>query len=99
MARASEFLGDLERLEQGRHVGTPKDMAAWTRAHNGCITHVDFGLMRFGPLRPALGLGSYRTPVEGLFLGGSGSHPGGSVSGLPGRISSRRVRRYLAKAA
>lgn len=43
------------------------------------------------------GLGGYQTPVEGLYLGGSGSHPSGSVTGLPGRLSSRHVDRYLRK--
>jgi len=97
LARAEEFYGALGELELGRWVETPDEMAARTGSHNACLTHVDFGLMRSGPLRPARGLGGYRTPIDGLFLGGSGSHPGGSVSGLPGKISSTMVHRYLTK--
>jgi phytoene dehydrogenase-like protein len=94
---AGKILGRLEELEIGRWVEDPDQMAHRTRAWQGSILHVDFSLMRTGPLRPAWGLGSYRTPIDGLFLGGAGTHPGGSVSGLPGKLSSRRVERSLAK--
>jgi len=93
--KAGEFFGNIAELEIGRLVETPDDMAERYRVHNGCIIHVDNGLMRAGSLRPAMGLGGYRTPIDGLFLGGSGSHPGGSMTGLPGRLSSQRVRQYL----
>lgn len=93
---ASEILGGMQR-DLGRSVESPTDMADRTRAHNSCITHVDFARGRLGPLRPAMGLGGYRTPIPGLFLGGSGSHPGGSVSGLPGALSSSVVLRDLAR--
>jgi phytoene dehydrogenase-like protein len=94
---AGKILGRLDELEIGRWVENPDQMARRTRAWQGSILHVDFSLMRTGPLRPAWGLGSYRTPIDGLFLGGAGTHPGGSVSGLPGKLSSRRVSRHLAK--
>jgi phytoene dehydrogenase-like protein len=96
LATAGKFLGGLEDLELGRWVETPDEMARRTGAWQGSIVHVDFSLMRTGPLRPAWGLGNYGTPVEGLFIGGAGTHPGGSVSGLPGKLSSRRVERHLA---
>lgn len=41
--------------------------------------------------RPVFGAGGYDTPVEGLYLAGSGSHPGGGVSGAPGLNAARRV--------
>jgi phytoene dehydrogenase-like protein len=94
---AGKILGRLDELEIGRWVESPDQMARRTRAWQGSILHVDFSLMRTGPLRPAWGLGSYRTPIDGLFLGGAGTHPGGSVSGLPGKLSSRRVERDLTK--
>ena len=96
MSRVGEILGSPDVGEIGRWVETPAELAERTGARNGCTTHVDFSLTRSGPLRPALGLGGYRTPIDGLFLGGAGSHPGGGVSGLPGRISSAVVHRYLA---
>jgi phytoene dehydrogenase-like protein len=98
LARAGEFFDGVEDREIGRWVETPEALARRTGAYNGCVLHVDFGLLRSGPLRPALGLGGYATPVGGLFLGGAGSHPGGGVSGIPGQLAARRVRRHLERA-
>jgi phytoene dehydrogenase-like protein len=42
-------------------------------------------------LRPVLGLGGYRTPIEGLYLCGAGTHPGGGVTGANGRNCAARV--------
>ena len=47
--------------------------------------HVDPIVTRFGPRRPAPGLAGYATPVPGLFLSGSGTHPIAGINGLPGR--------------
>ncbi|MBU1052738.1 MAG: NAD(P)/FAD-dependent oxidoreductase [Proteobacteria bacterium] len=97
MSEAMLYFDNLDSLEIGRWVETPKDLCERTGAVNGCVTHVDFALLRSGPLRPAWGLGGYVTPVKGLFLGAAGSHPGGAVSGLPGKLASARVIRYLAR--
>lgn len=43
--------------------------------------------------RAALGYGDYRTPVKGLFLCGSGAHPGGGVTGAPGHNAAREMLR------
>ncbi|MDJ0441203.1 phytoene desaturase family protein [Rhodococcus qingshengii] len=93
--RAQQFIGGIDEFEIGRLTETPEQMAARTRAWKGSILHVDFSPLRTGPLRPAWGLGGYRTPIDGLFLGGAGTHPSGSVTGLPGKLSAARVRRYV----
>ena len=92
---AGQYFDNLEALELGRMVATPEDLRDYMGATNGCVLHVDFNRSAF--MRPALGLGGYETPVEALFLGASGSHPGGAISGMPGQLSSRRVLRYLAR--
>jgi phytoene dehydrogenase-like protein len=97
IGQAGRFMDGLERLEIGRYVETPHERSERAGTTNGTFLHVDFGLLRSGPLRPAWGLGGYKTPVEGLYLGGSGSHPSGSVTGLPGQLSSRHVDRFLRK--
>lgn len=97
LSMASRFVSGLDEFEISRLVETPTMLAERTRARNGCLAHVDISLMRTGPLRPAWGLSGYATPFKGLFLGGAGSHPGGGVSGLPGKLASSRVDRYLAK--
>jgi phytoene dehydrogenase-like protein len=99
MTKLGKYVEPLERAEIGRLVETPEDLGARLRVRDGCITHIDMGLMNSGPLRPAVGLGFGKTPLEGLFLGGSGMHPGGGVSGLPGRTAAERTARYLKKRA
>ena len=45
--------------------------------------------------RPLLGQGNYRGAFKGLYLCGAGSHPGGGVTGLPGRNAAREILRDL----
>jgi phytoene dehydrogenase-like protein len=95
--QAATFYGGLSKMEIGRQVHTHEDIGELMHVTGGCHPHVDQILSRSGPLRPALGLGGYRTPIKGLFLGGSGSHPGGSVTGLPGYNSARVAIRAVSK--
>jgi phytoene dehydrogenase-like protein len=92
--RASQFYDGLAELEIGRWVETPELAAQRTGITNGTAMHVDHLLFSQGPLRPAPGLGGTRLPVEGLFLGGAGVHPGGGVAGIVGRRVARNVLRY-----
>jgi phytoene dehydrogenase-like protein len=93
VARASEFYDDLGELEIGRWTETPEDASHRLRTTAGSMMYVDLTATRMGPLRPAVGLGGYRTPVDGLYLGAAGSHPGGGVSGLPGRTAAHAILR------
>jgi phytoene dehydrogenase-like protein len=95
VARVQEDAPALSELEIGRYVETSADLAARTGATNGCIYHVDHLPTRMGPLRPAVGAGGYRLPLPGLYLGSAGCHPGGGVSGLPGKLSAETVLRDL----
>jgi phytoene dehydrogenase-like protein len=81
--------------EIGHVVETPPDLITRLRTSNGCFFHIDFTPFRSGPLRPAFKLGGYRTPVNGLYLTGAGTHPGGGVSGLPGRLAARQLLRDI----
>ncbi len=49
-------------------------------------------------MRPAPGLGQYRTPVKGLYLSGAGTHPTGGVCSLPGKLAAETLLGDLAKA-
>jgi phytoene dehydrogenase-like protein len=42
-------------------------------------------------MRPAAGYANYRTPLKGLYQCGSSTHPGGGVTGLPGRNAAREI--------
>jgi phytoene dehydrogenase-like protein len=89
--QASRYVDGLGELEIGRFVEPWTVLHQRTRVPDGNPYYVDLVLQRNGPLRPAPGLGGYTTPVPGLFLSGGGTHPGPSVSGLPGQIAARKV--------
>jgi phytoene dehydrogenase-like protein len=91
MQTASLYYDGLADLEIGRQVLTNQDIAVRTHATGGNVAHVDMVLSRTGPLRPARGLGGYTTPVKALYLGSSGSHPGGGITGGPGYVSSQTM--------
>lgn len=95
--KAAQFYGGLSEIEIGRQVHTHEDIGALRHVTGGCHPHIDQVLSRSGPLRPTLGLGGYTTPIGGLYLGGSGSHPGGSVTGLPGYLGAQAAIRGLAR--
>jgi len=94
--QVSEYYDGFQN-EVGRFVETAREREVRLNAMNGCVTHVDFGAMRSGTDRPATGFGGPKPAVPGLLLGGAGSHPGGGVSGIAGRIASDRALRLLKK--
>jgi phytoene dehydrogenase-like protein len=96
IAHIGEFYEGFDS-EIGRFVEAPPDRAARLNVTNGCVTHIDFASSRSGSKRPAFGLGGSAPIVPGFYLGGAGIHPGGGVSGLPGRIAAQRVLRHWKK--
>ncbi len=60
-------------------------------AIDGSVYHVDPTISRFGPNKPVSGFAGYRTPVDGLFLTGSGTHPVAGISGMPGQNAARTM--------
>jgi len=73
----------------------PPDIEARFNITGGNIFHGDLTLEQLFSLRPIPGFGAHRMPVANLYLCGSGSHPGGYVSGLPGRNAATVVLRDL----
>jgi len=74
-----------------RQVLTPLDLERTLALTGGHHLHGDMSPDQLGPLRPALGIGGYRGPIEGLYLCGAGTHPGGGVTGANGRNCAARV--------
>lgn len=72
---------------------TPADLQAIHGVTGGHWHHVELSLDNFLMLRPVPGYAQYRAPVAGLFLCGAGCHPGGGVTGLPGRNAAREILR------
>ena len=96
IVQMSDYYDGLD-TEVGRFVETAREREKRLGATNGCVTHVDFGSLRSGQNRPARGFGDPKPAVPGLYIGGAGAHPGGGISGIPGRIAAKRVLRQLKK--
>ncbi|MBM3370964.1 MAG: NAD(P)/FAD-dependent oxidoreductase [Betaproteobacteria bacterium] len=70
---------------------SPLDLERDFSLIGGDIFHGKMSLSQLWAARPLLGWGAYRMPLAGLYLCGSGAHPGGGVSGLPGRNAARQI--------
>jgi phytoene dehydrogenase-like protein len=92
---AAVYMNGLKEFEIGRTMEVARDWEQRLNVHNGCVIHIDTCTTRTGGMRPAADLGGDTLPVEGLFFGGAGIHPGGGVNGMPGRLAASRVKRYL----
>jgi phytoene dehydrogenase-like protein len=79
----------------GRMVLTPLDLERKLALTGGDIFHGALSLDQLYAARPALGFGDYRSPVRGLYMCGSGTHPGGGVTGAPGHNAAREILRDL----
>lgn len=79
----------------GRLALTPLDLERRFGLVGGDIFHGRLSLDQLFSARPVLGHGDYRAPVPGLYLCGSGTHPGGGVTGAPGHNAAREVLRDL----
>ncbi len=79
------FAPNLRHSVEAREVITPLDMEReWGLLH-GCIYQTDMTPDQLFSLRPIPGWSGYRMPIDGLYLCGSSTHPGGGVTGAPGR--------------
>lgn len=74
-----------------RQIHTPLDLERKFGLVAGDIFHGKLTLNQLFSARPVLGYGNYRLPVPGLYLCGSGAHPGGGVTGVPGHNCAREI--------
>jgi phytoene dehydrogenase-like protein len=79
--------------KQVRHAEmlTPLDIEQRYRMPGGHWHHGEIQADQMLMSRPVAGWSGYDTPIEGLYLAGSGSHPGGGISGVPGLNAARRA--------
>jgi len=77
----------------GRRVLTPLDLEREFGLTGGDIFHGRLTLDQLFSARPVLGHADYRMPLRGLYLCGSGAHPGGGVTGIPGHNAAREILR------
>jgi phytoene dehydrogenase-like protein len=85
------YLPGIEGLVEHMEVLAPPDLERRFGLLGGNIFHGEMSPDQLFSLRPIFGFGDYRTPISGLYLCGSGTHPGGGVMGVPGRNCARVV--------
>lgn len=98
----SNVLQTLEDYAPGLHssvehtqVFSPADLEEIYGLTGGHIYHGEPSLDQLFTMRPILGWAQYRMPIEGLYLCGAGTHPGGGVSGGPGQNAARAIIKAL----
>jgi phytoene dehydrogenase-like protein len=84
-------------LVEARRILTPEDLETDYALTGGHVQHAEPGLDQFFAWRPLNGEARYRFVLDGLYLAGSGAHPGGGVTGGPGANAARQIRRDLGR--
>ncbi|MFZ0143113.1 MAG: NAD(P)/FAD-dependent oxidoreductase [Candidatus Sulfotelmatobacter sp.] len=91
--KIAEYAPNVPGAIVARQVLTPLDLERTYGLTEGNIFHGDLRLEQLFFMRPVPGWAQYRTPVRGLYLCGAGAHPGGGVTGAPGRNAARQALR------
>jgi phytoene dehydrogenase-like protein len=86
-----EYAPGFKGLVLHRHVISPLDLEEQYGLTGGNIFQGEMGTDQLYFLRPVPGWAQYRTPIRGLYLCGSGTHPGGGVTGAPGHNAAREI--------
>ena len=87
----NSFAPNFKESILGKSILSPLDLEEKLGLLGGDIMHGVMSLDQMWAARPVFNYGDYKTPVKNLFLCGSGTHPGGGVTGLPGKNSSREI--------
>jgi phytoene dehydrogenase-like protein len=88
---------NLESLVVNREVLTPEHLERVWGLSGGHIFHGESALDQTWLARPFLGWARYRTPIDGLYLAGAGTHPGGGLTGGSGLLAATTIMRELRK--
>ncbi len=89
----AEYMPNLKRLILHRQVLSPWDIEQSIGITQGNIFHGELTLSQLFFLRPAPGAAQYRTPLRHYYQCGSGTHPGGGITGAPGRLAAVQMLR------
>jgi len=84
---------NFRRSVLARQILSPLDLERTFGLIGGDIFHGSLDLRQMFSARPMLGHADYRGPIKGLYLCGSGAHPGGGVTGAPGHNAAREILR------
>src|ERR1700722_9842655 len=87
----NSYAPNFKHAVLGRQIMSPLDLERTFGLIGGDIFHGALSLDQLFSARPMLGHGDYRGPLKGLYMCGSGTHPGGGVTGAPGHNAAREI--------
>ena len=87
----AEYCPNIRDIVEHRQTLSPLDLERRFGITGGNIFHGEMSVDQMFVLRPLAGFANYRTPIQGLYLCGSGAHPGGGVMGAPGHNAAREI--------
>ncbi|MBD0264179.1 MAG: NAD(P)/FAD-dependent oxidoreductase, partial [Tolypothrix sp. Co-bin9] len=87
--KLAQYSPNVKNSIIARRVESPAELGERLGAYKGNYYHIDMTLDQMIFFRPLPEIANYKTPIDNLFLTGAGTHPGGSISGMPGRNCAR----------
>jgi phytoene dehydrogenase-like protein len=87
----NEYAPNFKASVLGRQIMSPLDLERTFGLVGGDICHGQLSLDQLFSARPMLGYGNYRGPLQGLYMCGAGTHPGGGVNGAAGHNAAREI--------
>ncbi len=93
----AQYAPNLPQIILSHQIVTPKDLEETYGLTGGHIFHGELALDQFFTMRPLLDWARYRTPIERLYLCGSGTHPGTGLTGGSGAKAAREIAKALKK--
>lgn len=93
MSTLAGYMPDLEQRITASELLTPADIESEFHISGGHWHHAELTLDQFLFVRPVNGAAQYSLPIDGVYLCGAGTHPGGGVSGAAGRNAARTILR------
>ncbi|MBD2447883.1 NAD(P)/FAD-dependent oxidoreductase [Nostoc sp. FACHB-152] len=87
--KLATYAPNVKTATIARRVESPAELGERLGAYKGNYYHIDMTLDQMVFFRPLPEIANYKTPIDNLFLTGAGTHPGGSISGMPGRNCAR----------
>jgi len=92
-----EYAPGFKNSHLHRQVLTPLDLEETYGLTGGHLYHSEMALDQIFFMRPVPGWSRYHTPIDNLFLCGSGTHPGGGITGLPGYYAAKTILKSRAR--
>lgn len=89
MDKLAQYAPNVKSSLIARRVESPAELGERLGSYKGNYYHLDMTLDQMIFLRPLPEIANYTTPIKNLYLTGAGTHPGGSISGMPGRNCAR----------